>query len=379
MSSNYSMTSFNSTELSSLKSRRRFRYLQADELSNTSRKNEYRKFLAIASAEYASNNGNIKTAEVRKKFKTGEIFIPNFDIWLNTGLFIKWDEEEKKLALSSDRNVLVRVTFEKNADYKKNKNENHKNLVEFVENSKRLLEIRENEAALMTDNTETEVSNHQKDIESTDNGIQKKSVVSKTSNKQTINQNQLNKKKKKTVPTRAKQQAKKNSSLRNICTETSDLSDSNDDGKQDSNDKSETPVKISANEKKVLNKKLDDLAVSFFEKTNTVVEDASYEVVDVVDAKIENEDLFFKIKWKNDTKRGVKYSQSWEKGSTVSFSDSFVQEFKNRLGKKINFEINLPEKRKYIVKKVEVSNLPASTRAIADKFFEIDSFLSKNC
>ena len=140
-----------------------------------------------------------------------------------------------------------------------------------------------------------------------------------------------------------------------------------------------------------MNKKLDDLAVSFFEKTNTVVEDASYEVfkldfiflslfrikvnllikvVDVVDAKIENEDLFFKIKWKNDTKRGVKYSEyvllkqkfildvilfnfrSWEKGSTVSFSDSFVQEFKNRLGKKINFEINLPEKRKNIVKKV---------------------------
>ncbi|CAF1066057.1 unnamed protein product [Brachionus calyciflorus] len=91
--------------------------------------------------------------------------------------------------------------------------------------------MRENEAALMTDNTETEVSNQQKDIESTDNGTQTKRDIQ------------------------------------------------------------------NANEKKVLNKKLDDLAVSFFEKTNTVVEDASYEDVDVVDAKIENEDLFFKIKW----------------------------------------------------------------------------------
>ncbi|CAF0911280.1 unnamed protein product [Brachionus calyciflorus] len=251
MSTNYSMTSFNSTELSSLKSRRGFRYLQADELSNTSRKNEYRKFLAIASAEYASNNGNMNKAVVRK---SGEIFIPNFDLWLNTGIFIKWDEEEKKLALSSDRNVLVRVTFEKSADYEKNKYKNHKNLVEFVENSKRLLEIREND--------------QQKDIESTDNETHSKKDIQNGNNKRTINQNQRNKKKKKT----------ENSSLRNICTETSDLSDSNDDGKQDSNDKHETPVKISANEKKVLNKKLDDLAVSFFEKTNTVVENASYEV-----------------------------------------------------------------------------------------------------
>ncbi|CAF0933419.1 unnamed protein product, partial [Brachionus calyciflorus] len=139
-----------------------------------------------------------------------------------------------------------------------------------------------------------------------------------------------------------------------------------------------TEKKMKKREKKKLNNRLDDLSLSFFEKTDTVVEDAAYEVEDVLDVKKVKNKLLFKIKWKDDQERRVSYEESWERSSNVSFSKSFVGEITNRLKEKTGLDINLPEKKKYFIKKVEVSDLPANTRAIADEFYEIDDFLKKN-
>ncbi|RNA44387.1 hypothetical protein BpHYR1_009676 [Brachionus plicatilis] len=122
---------------------------------------------------------------------------------------------------------------------------------------------------------------------------------------------------------------------------------------------------------KTILKQMDKLAEQFTVQTDSVIQDAAYEVTNIVGDRVKDGKKQLKLRWKDSN--GTNFSDTWENASLVSFSNSFVDKYENRKKK----EVILPEKRPYSVKKVVVNEESREVQETCNEYFNLQEKLNK--
>ncbi|RNA28037.1 hypothetical protein BpHYR1_002122 [Brachionus plicatilis] len=98
---------------------------------------------------------------------------------------------------------------------------------------------------------------------------------------------------------------------------------------------------------KTIIKQMDKLAEKFTIQTDSVIQDAAYEVSNIVGDRVK--DGKNQLSWKD--ANGAHFPDTWENASAIFISNSPIEKYEKKKKK----EIILPEKRQHYVKKVVVN------------------------
>ncbi|RNA30968.1 hypothetical protein BpHYR1_035851, partial [Brachionus plicatilis] len=114
-------------------------------------------------------------------------------------------------------------------------------------------------------------------------------------------------------------------------------------------------MKDKKKQEKTIIKQMDKLAEKFTTQTDSVIQDAAYEL---------------KLRWKD--ANDAHFPDTWENASAISFSDSFIEKYEKKKKK----EIILPEKRQYYVKKVVVNEESREVQETCNDYFDLQEKLN---
>ncbi|RNA27424.1 hypothetical protein BpHYR1_044613 [Brachionus plicatilis] len=122
---------------------------------------------------------------------------------------------------------------------------------------------------------------------------------------------------------------------------------------------------------KTIIKQIDKLAEKFTIQTDSVIQDAAYEVSNIVGDRVKDGKNQLKLRWKD--ANGAHFPDTWENASAISFSNSFIEKYEKKRKK----EIILPEKRQYYVKKVVVNEESREVQETCNEYFDLQEKLNK--
>ncbi|CAF0879119.1 unnamed protein product [Brachionus calyciflorus] len=327
-----SLSLVHSNDKANLNSNPRFYCLE--EFSSSRIRIFRKKFFLICSVEYVNKNkeNKLKTSQIRQKFKEELIPIPSFQEWLKKRCRVEWDNSEKKLVLieTLDKSPIEKENYK--VKPKKSKKSHPKKIKSVRETligkSQQIIgplvtNFEENAKDFILDNYEYDFT-----------------------------------------------EILTNSNLESLPLPKAEKNELEDETFYQVNTILESPKQLGNN--RALQKKdkatMKSLKEKFKTLTKSPIDDASFEVKNVIGHRIRKDRLELKIEWAADKKRGIKY-----KPASLCSCASAIRKYDKNVFKMYS-QI---KHRAYLNKKIDMSKASNPTKEVADKFYNLVGKTSK--